>query len=281
MSDSSKSVYEKLQKCLAAVRGQTSFVPDVALILGSGLGGFGDHMEIESIVDYSDIEDFPISTAPGHLGRFLFGTVGGVKTVIMQGRVHLYEGYPAQDVVLPTRLMGLLGAKVLFITNAAGGADFTMNPGDLMIIRDQIASFVPSPLIGKNIDELGVRFPDMSRIYDLELCNIIRNAAAENAVPVKEGVYCQLSGPQFESPAEVRMVRGFGANAVGMSTAIEAVAARHMGMKVCGISCISNLACGMTNNPLTSEEVNETAQTVEKEFTVLVTESIRKMGLIL
>ena len=189
--------------------------------------------------------------------------------------------HPAQDVVLPTRLMGLLGAKVLFLTNAAGGTDFTMNPGDLMIIRDQIASFVPSPLIGKNIDELGVRFPDMSRIYDLELCNIIRNAAAENAVPVKEGVYCQLSGPQFESPAEVRMVRGFGANAVGMSTAIEAVAARHMGMRVCGISCISNLACGMTNSPLTSEEVNETAQTVEREFTVLVTESIRKIGLIL
>lgn len=272
------TVYEKLQKCYGAVRERTDFVPEVALILGSGLGGFGDHVKVHSVVNYSDIEGFPVSTAPGHMGRFLFGTVGGVNTVVMQGRVHLYEGYCPQDVVLPARLMGLLGAKVLFLTNAAGGVDFTMNPGDLMIIRDQIASFVPSPLIGKNIDELGVRFPDMSRIYDSEICDLIRNTAAANGIPVKEGVYCQLSGPQFESPAEVRMVRGFGANAVGMSTAIEAVAARHMGMKVCGISCISNLACGMTNAALTSEEVNETANKVEKEFTSLVKGSIAAIG---
>lgn len=272
------TVYEKLQKCLNAVRAKTDFVPDVALILGSGLGEFGDHVEIDTVVNYSDIDEFPVSTAPGHIGRFLFGRVGGVKAVVMQGRVHLYEGYPAHDVVLPTRLMGMLGAKVLLLTNAAGGVNFAMNPGDLMIIRDQIASFVPSPLIGKNVDELGVRFPDMSRTYDTELCDIIRNTAAKFSVPVKEGVYCQLSGPQFESPAEVRMVRGFGADAVGMSTAIEAVAARHMGMRVCGISCISNLACGMTNAVLTSEDVNETANKVQKEFTILVEESIKEIG---
>ena len=159
------------------------------------------------------------------------------------------------------------------------GSDFTMNPGDLMLIRDQISVFAPSPLIGPNIDELGVRFPDMSCIYDKELCNVIRNTAAELGVPLKEGVYCQLTGPQYESPAEVRMCRSLGADALGMSTAIEAIAARHMGMKVCGISCISNLACGMTNKPLTSEEVTETAEKVSREFTALVASAIGKMAI--
>lgn len=272
------TVYEKLMTCVEAVRRKTDFVPEVALVLGSGLGGFGSQVDIHSVVEYSEIDGFPVSTAPGHMGRFLFGTVAGVKVVVMQGRVHLYEGYSAQDVVLPIRLMGKLGAKVLFLTNAAGGTDFTMTQGDLMIIRDQIASFVPSPLIGKNIDELGVRFPDMSNIYDRKLCDVIRSAAAEKGIPVKEGTYCQFTGPQYESPAEVRMARLLGADALGMSTAIEALAAVHMGMKVCGVSCISNLACGMTSQKLSAEEVNETAERVGKVFTELVTETIRKTG---
>ena len=273
------TVYEKLKSIYAQIREKTDFVPDVALILGSGLGKFGDEVEIEKIVNYSELEGFPVSTAPSHMGRFLFGKVNGVKVAVMQGRVHLYEGYTPQDVVLPVRLMGMMGAKVLFLTNAAGGADFTMNPGDLMLIRDQISVFAPSPLMGPNIDELGVRFPDMSCIYDKELCDTIRNTAAELAIPLKEGVYCQLTGPQYESPAEVRMCRALGADALGMSTAIEAIAARHMGMKVCGISCISNLACGMTNKPLTSEEVTETAEKVSREFTALVANSIGKMAI--
>lgn len=269
---------EKLQRCLESVRKKTDFAPQVALVLGSGLGGFGDQAELEAVLPYREIEGFPVSTAPGHAGRFLFCTVAGVKVVMMQGRVHLYEGYAPQDVVLPIRLMGLLGAKALLLTNAAGGLDFTMAPGDFMILRDQISCFVPSPLLGKNPEDLGVRFPDMSHVYDPALCDAIRSAAAAEGIPVKEGVYCQLTGPQFESPAEIRMLRVLGANAVGMSTAIEAVAARHMGLRVAGISCISNLAAGMKEQPLTSEEVEETASRASEAFTRLVTESIRRIG---
>lgn len=272
---------DKLESCLAAVRRKTDFEPQVALVLGSGLGDYGKEVEVETIIPYSEIEGFPVSTAPGHAGRFLLGRVAGVKVAVMQGRVHYYEGYPMEDVVLPARLLGLMGAKALFLTNAAGGVNYTMNPGDLMLLRDQITCFVPSPLIGPNEDRLGVRFPDMSRVYDEELAGIIRTAAAGCGIPLKEGVYCQLTGPQFESPAEIRMLRMLGADAVGMSTAVEAVAARHMGMRVAGVSCISNLACGMTSAPLTSEEVNETAARVADRFTRLVTESIRAMGAVL
>lgn len=272
---------DKLERCLAAVRRKTDFEPQVALVLGSGLGDYGKEVEVETVIPYSEIEGFPVSTAPGHAGRFLLGRVAGVKVAVMQGRVHYYEGYPMEDVVLPARLLGLMGAKALFLTNAAGGVNYTMNPGDLMLLRDQITCFVPSPLIGPNEDKLGVRFPDMSRVYDEELAGIIRTAAAGCGIPLKEGVYCQLTGPQFESPAEIRMLRMLGADAVGMSTAVEAVAARHMGMRVAGVSCISNLACGMTSAPLTSEEVNETAARVADRFTRLVTESIRAMGAVL
>ncbi|HIY11521.1 MAG TPA: purine-nucleoside phosphorylase [Candidatus Anaerofilum excrementigallinarum] len=272
---------DKLESCLAAVRRKTDFEPQVALVLGSGLGDYGKEVEVETVIPYSEIEGFPVSTAPGHAGRFLLGRVAGVKVAVMQGRVHYYEGYPMEDVVLPARLLGLMGAKALFLTNAAGGVNYTMNPGDLMLLRDQITCFVPSPLIGPNEDKLGVRFPDMSRVYDEELAGIIRTAAAGCGIPLKEGVYCQLTGPQFESPAEIRMLRMLGADAVGMSTAVEAVAARHMGMRVAGVSCISNLACGMTSAPLTSEEVNETAARVADRFTRLVTESIRAMGAVL
>ena len=272
---------DKLESCLAAVRRKTDFEPQVALVLGSGLGDYGKEVEVETVIPYSEIEGFPVSTAPGHAGRFLLGRVAGVKVAVMQGRVHYYEGYPMEDVVLPARLLGLMGAKALFLTNAAGGVNYTMNPGDLMLLRDQITCFVPSPLIGPNEDKLGVRFPDMSRVYDEELAGIIRTSAAGCGIPLKEGVYCQLTGPQFESPAEIRMLRMLGADAVGMSTAVEAVAARHMGMRVAGVSCISNLACGMTSAPLTSEEVNETAARVADRFTRLVTESIRAMGAVL
>ncbi len=271
-------IEKKLMKCLKCIREKTDFKPEVALILGSGLGNYGDEIDPVAVVEYKDIEGFPVSTVLGHKGRFIFGYVENVPVVVMQGRVHYYEGYPMSDVVLPTRLMGLLGAKVLFLTNAAGGANFSFNPGDLMLIRDQIACFVPSPLIGENIESLGTRFPDMSRIYDLQLCDLIRCTAAESCISIKEGTYLQLTGPQFESPAEVRMCRALGADALGMSTAVEAIAARHMGMRVCGISCISNLACGMSNTPLTHEEVQETADRVSTQFTTLVTRSIAKIG---
>lgn len=269
---------DKLDKCLQSIRRRVDFVPEAALILGSGLGDYADGIQVVATVDYHDIEGFPVSTVPGHKGRFVFGYVGTVPVVIMQGRVHYYEGYSMEDVVLPTRLMGLLGAKILFLTNAAGGVNFGFQPGDFMLITDQIACFVPSPLTGPNKDALGTRFPDMSEIYNKDLRETIRGAAADLGIPLREGVYLQLSGPNFESPAEIRMCRTLGADAVGMSTACEAVAANHMGMKICGISCISNLACGMTDTPLSHEEVSETADRVAPLFKQLVTESILRMA---
>ena len=274
-------VYEKLLRCYESVKEKVDFKPKAALILGSGLGEYIQEMKVVQTLDYSQIQGFPVSTVPGHKGRFVFGYVGDVPVVAMQGRVLYYEGYSISDVVLPTRLMKLMGAEVLFLTNAAGGVNFDFKAGDLMMITDQIGSFVPSPLIGPNIDELGLRFCDMSHVYDLDLQQVIRNAACKLGIDLKEGVYIQLTGPAFETPAEVRMCRTLGADAVGMSTACEAIAANHMGMKICGISCISNLGCGMTENPLTHEEVQETADRVAPLFRSLVTESIKAMGEIL
>ena len=274
-------VYEKLLRCYESVKEKVDFKPKAALILGSGLGEYIQEMKVVQTLDYSQIQGFPVSTVPGHKGRFVFGYVGDVPVVAMQGRVHYYEGYSISDVVLPTRLMKLMGAEVLFLTNAAGGVNFDFKAGDLMMITDQIGSFVPSPLIGPNIDELGLRFCDMSHVYDLDLQQVIRNAACKLGIDLTEGVYLQLTGPAFETPAEVRMCRTLGADAVGMSTACEAIAANHMGMKICGISCISNLGCGMTENPLTHEEVQETADRVAPLFRSLVTESIKAMGEIL
>ncbi len=272
------AVYEKLMKCLESVRTQVDFEPEVALVLGSGLGDYAEEIDIRATLDYHDIEGFPVSTIPGHKGRFVFGYVGNVPVVIMQGRVHFYEGYPIQDVVLPARLMKLMGAKVLFLTNAAGGVNGNFHAGDFMLMNDHISTFVPSPLIGENIEEFGPRFPDMSQVYDKDLRDLIKTTAEELQIPLQEGVYIQLTGPAYESPAEVRMCRTLGADAVGMSTACEALAANHMGMKICGISFISNLACGMTDEPLSHKEVQEAADKAAPLFKQLVTASIEKIG---
>ncbi len=270
-------VYGKLMKCLACVQEKVNFTPQVALVLGSGLGDYADGIEVTAELAYNEIDGFPVSTVPGHEGKYIFGYVDKVPVVCMKGRVHYYEGYDISDVVLPVRLMCLMGAKVLFLTNASGGVNTSYHAGDFMLIKDHIANFVPSPLIGPNIDALGVRFPDMSNIYDRELQKVIRRTAALLEIPLQEGVYIQLTGPNYESPSEVRMCRTLGADAVGMSTACEAVAANHMGM-ICGISCISNLACGITENPLTHEEVQETADRVAPLFKKLVTESIKNIA---
>ena len=267
--------YEKLMKCFECVQQKITFKPEIALILGSGLGDYADTMEVVETLDYHDIEGFPVSTVPGHKGRFVFGYAGGVPIVAMQGRGHFYEGYKPQDVVLPIRLMKLMGAKVLFLTNAAGGINRSFNAGDFMLITDQISMSVPSPLIGENIDELGVRFPDMSEVYSRRLRKIIENAAVTAGVPLRKGVYIQTTGPQYETPAEIRAYERLGADAVGMSTAIEAIAARHAGMEICGISCISNLAAGISVNPLTHAEVQETADRVAPLFKKLVTQAIK------
>lgn len=272
-------IYEKLQNCLKAVREKTDFVPDVALVLGSGLGNYADNIKIETEISYSEIPGFPVSTVPGHEGKFIFGYVDKVKVVCMKGRVHFYEGYDITDVVLPVRLMGLMGAKILFITNAAGGMGKGFEVGDLMLIRDHISIFVPNPLVGPNIEELGLRFPDMSNVYDKSLCDTILRVSKSNDISLKEGVYCQLTGPSFESPAEIQLLKSLGASAVGMSTVIEAIAAKHLGMRVCGISCISNLAAGISKNPLSHEEVQEAADKAASMFTRLVTKSIRAFEL--
>ena len=227
-------------------------------------------------IPYSEIPGFPVSTVPGHDGRFIFGNLGGVSIVCMKGRVHYYEGYAIEDVVLPIRLMRLLGAEILFLTNASGGINKAYHAGDFMLIRDHISTFVPNPLIGKNIDELGTRFPDMSSVYDKELCAVIKDVAKSEGIDLKEGVYAQLTGPSFESPAEIRMLGALGADAVGMSTVVEAIAANHMGMRICGISCVCNLAAGISKKPLTHDEVQEAANAAAPKFKKLVASSIVK-----
>ena len=269
-------IREKVENCVAQIRQKTDFVPRVALILGSGLGALADEIETELVISYNEIEGFPVSTVAGHEGRFVFGYIGGTPVVIMQGRVHYYEGYAMTDVVLPTRVMRLLGAEILFLTNAAGGISDKLKAGDLMMITDHISSFVPSPLIGPNIEEWGPRFPSMDTIYDLELREIIRTAA-RGVMDIKEGVYVQTTGPCYESPAEVRMFSLGGADAVGMSTAVEALTARHMGMRVCGISCITNMAGGTVKEPLSHEEVAAIANRVAPLFQKIVKNAISKM----
>ncbi|MBD5451430.1 MAG: purine-nucleoside phosphorylase [Lachnospiraceae bacterium] len=270
------AIYDKLKNCYDSVRAKTDFVPKVALVLGSGLGNYADSIRIETEIDYRDIEGFPVSTVPGHEGKFIFGYVGEVPVVCMKGRVHYYEGYPVSDVVLPTRLMKLLGAEILFLTNASGGMNKSFQAGDLMMLTDHIGIFAPNPLIGPNIDELGTRFPDMTNVYDKELQEIIRNTAKADGIDLKEGVYVQLTGPCYESPAEIKMLSNF-ADAEGMSTVVEAIAANHAGMKICGISCICNLAAGMNPTPLSHKEVQEAADMAAAKFTKLVTDVILKM----
>ena len=271
-------VEEKLEKTLAQVREKTAFQPLVALVLGSGLGDFANLLKVEAEIPYEEIEGFPVSTVAGHAGRFIFGTFDGVPVVCMKGRVHHYEGYSMEDVVLPIRLMKKLGARYLFLTNASGGLREGFQPGDLMMITDHISTFVTNPLIGTNPDSLGVRFPDMSQVYDLELQKVLREAAKEENVVLQEGVYTQLTGPSYESPAEIRMLRALGTDAVGMSTVVEAIAANHMGMRICGISCICNLAAGMSGKPLSHKEVQEAADAAAKKFTAVVSNCIRRMG---
>ena len=271
-------VYEKLVNCYNSVKEKIDFVPDVAIVLGSGLGDYGKEIKVVAELNYHDIEGFPVSTVLGHAGKFIFGYVGDTKVVCMQGRVHYYEGYPITDVVLPTRLMKMMGAKILFLTNASGGVNPAFKAGDFMMMTDHISTFAPNPLIGVNIDELGTRFPDMSEIYDKELRDIIVETAKENDIELKQGIYAQLTGPSFESPAEIQMFHKLGIDAVGMSTVVEAIAANHMGMKICCISFISNLAAGMNPNPLTHEEVQEAANEAAPRFKKLVTEVVKKFG---
>lgn len=266
--------YTLLEKWVRAVREVTDFTPEIGIVLGSGLGDFARLVDRKAEVSYDSLPGFPVSTVAGHAGKLIFGYVRSVPVVVMQGRVHYYEGYSMEQVVAPIRLMGLLGAKKLLLTNAAGGVNTSFTPGDLMLITDHISAFVPSPLRGENPQELGPRFPDMSRVYDEEMGRAVLEAGEKLGESLQQGVYLQWQGPNYETPAEIRMFRTLGADAVGMSTVCEAIAARHMGLRVCAISCITNMACGILPQPLSHEEVQQTANRVKDKFQALVLESL-------
>ena len=266
--------YNEIVNVYNSIKDRIPFTPSVGLILGSGLGAFAEKYESSAEIPYNEIEGFPVSTVEGHDGRFIFAKIHDVPVVMMKGRVHLYEGYSPEEVVLPIRVMKLMGIEKLVITNAAGGINTGFTPGTLMVIKDQITSFIPSPLIGKNIPEFETRFPDMSSVYDPALFETVIKTAARKQISVREGVYVQTTGPNYETPAEIRAFRTLGADAVGMSTAIEAMVANAMGIKVCGVSCISNMASGITSKPLTHKEISEVAARVSESFETLIDEVI-------
>ena len=266
---------EQVRQIVEIIRKKTDFVPAIAIVLGSGLGDYGESMDVVCEIPYSDLPDFPVSTVSGHVGRFLLGYIDEVPVVCMQGRVHVYEGYTTHQVALPIRVMHALGAKVLFESNAAGGIKDTYRPGTLALITDHISMFVPNPLIGPNDDEEGVRFPDMTEVYDRRLRTIMQQAAISCGVMLDQGIYCQLPGPSFETPAEIRMIHMLGADMVGMSTVTEVIVARHMGMRICGISLITNFAAGISALPISHEEVYETAQKASERFKSVVTAAVK------
>lgn len=246
------------------------FCPRILLILGSGLGFLGGEVENPIFVPYQDVPHMHSSTAPGHEGRFVFGRFQGQDVAVMQGRLHTYEGYSFEDVSYPVRVLKLLGAETVVLTNAAGGVNTHFRAGDLMLITDQIKLFGVSPLCGPNLAEFGPRFPDVSHIYTPSLQKIVREEAAARSLPLKEGVYMYFPGPQYETPAEVRAARTLGADAVGMSTVPEAIAAAHCGMAVLGITLITNMAAGVSSHPLSEQEVMEAAELAAPRFSALL-----------
>ncbi len=265
------SLFDKVQECADAVRSRAGgLAPKAAVILGSGLGGFADALEGAVAVPYGELPHFPSSSVPGHAGRLVLGTLDGQPVVAMQGRVHFYEGYPPWQVAFPARVLCALGPKALVVTNAAGGINPGFKPGDLMAITDHLNLSGFNSLVGPNEEQLGPRFPDLSHAYAPELLALLSRCASAEQVELKRGVYVQLSGPSYETPAEIRMLRTLGADAVGMSTVPEVIAANHMGVKVAGISCITNLAAGISKQPLSHAEVSQTADRVKDVFTRLL-----------
>lgn len=262
--------HAELNEAVSFIQEKLPFQPEVALILGSGLGDLANEIENPVKIKYDDIPHFPVSTVEGHAGQFVIGIFEGRKVIAMQGRFHFYEGYSMQACTFPVRVMKRLGVQNLLLTNAAGGANTAYVPGDLMLITDHLNFAGSNPLIGKNDDEMGPRFPDASNVYDKQLNLEIRQIAKSLGIRLQEGVYAMSPGPSYETPAEVRMLRLLGADAVGMSTVPEALVANHMGMKVTGISCITNMAAGILDQPLHHGEVVETANMVKLTFTKLI-----------
>ncbi len=253
------------------------FQPEVLMVLGSGLGYMGDIVENPIIVPYGEIPHFKVSTAPGHKGRLVFGLLEGQKVAVMQGRMHHYEGYSFEEIGFPVRVLHLLGCPNLIVTNAAGGVNMDFNVGDIMLITDHIKLFLESPLRGANLPEFGTRFPDVSFLYTHALQDVARESAKELGLKLQEGVYMFFPGPQFETPAEVRAARILGADAVGMSTAPEAIVASHAGMEVLGFTLLSNMAAGILDQPLTEEEVLEAADACKDQFSRLILACLGKL----
>jgi len=266
-------LYEQVQETVQAIRQRAGgLTPRVGIILGSGLGAFADGFENKVVIPYAELPHFPHSSVPGHAGRMVLGRVGGETVVAMQGRVHSYEGYSSVQVAFPARVLCALGIRGLVVTNAAGGINTQFAPGDLMAITDHLNLSGWNALTGPNDDRLGPRFPDMSRAYAPALRELLLQSAQRTQVPLRQGVYVMVAGPSYETPAEIRMFRTLGADAVGMSTVPEVVAASHMGVPVVGISCITNLAAGVGDKPLTHDEVAETANRVAGIFSRLLTD---------
>ncbi len=257
------SLGQQLGEAVRAIEARTPLRPAIGLVLGSGLGAFAQSLEKPVTIPYREIPHFPVSTAIGHAGDLVVGTSGGVPVAVMAGRVHHYEGYSLQDVVFPVRVLGRFGVKTLILTNAAGSVNVNYKPGELMVIDDHINYMGGHPLVGPNDEQLGPRFFDMSEAYDPKLREIAEQACGKAGVPVRHGVYIAFTGPSYETPAEIRMARTLGADAVGMSTVPEVLAARHMGMRVLGISCITNMGAGVLKKKLDHREVLEVGDKVK------------------
>jgi purine-nucleoside phosphorylase len=273
----STSLYERAEHATRVIRARTNVEPRIAIVLGSGLGGFADDFEETVAIPYEEIPGFVRSTAEGHAGRLVIGKVDSVPVLAMQGRVHYYEGYSLEEVTFPVRTFGLLGIKTLILTNAAGGINVQLTQGALMVISDHLNLMGSNPLRGPNDERFGPRFPDMSAVYSPELQELVIDEAKAIGTEVRRGIYGALSGPNYETPAEIHLLRSLGADAVGMSTVPEAIVARHMGLEVLGISCITNMAAGISDEPINHEEVMETGERVRETFTELLRRVVNRI----
>lgn len=270
---------KKLTESLDYIRSITDFEPEIAIVLGSGLGAIADSVDEAIVIPFSKIPNFPVSTTSGHSGELHLGWIGGVKVILFKGRVHLYEDYTIEEVVRPIRLASLLGATKIIITNSAGAINTTFEVGDKILISDHISSFVPSPIRGNFRKEFGIKldFPDMSEVYDRQMKSVLRDVASRCGTTMKEGVYLQVAGAQYETPAEIRFYRSIGADLVGMSSVIEAISARHAGMKVCAISTVTNMASGIEKKELTHEEVKEVGKIASQTLGVIIKQSLEEI----
>ena len=276
-TSSTNILYERAQHAARTIRALGAEEARVGLVLGSGLGAFADDLEDAVAIPYEEIPGFARSTVEGHAGRLVLGKVGGTPVLVLQGRFHFYEGYALDEVTFPIRVLGLLGIKALILTNAAGGLNNSLTQGALMLISDHLNLMGTNPLLGPNDSRFGTRFPDMSEVYDREFQEAAIAEARAMRIELKRGIYAALTGPSYETPAEIRMLRALGADAVGMSTVPEAIVARHMGVKVLGISCITNMAAGVLDRPIDHAEVMETGEAVRATFTELLRRTIPKL----